>query len=72
MRNGEVGTVLAFSSPHFDWIEWLREAQSKDPTVVALRDEIIAGLKVAHWSIIDGLAVFDSMLYVAHTPPLLQ
>ena len=55
----EVGAVLAISSPQFDFLNRLRQAQATDPALVALWEETKAGQQTRPWSIIDGLVVFD-------------
>jgi hypothetical protein len=55
----EVGAVLAISSPRFDFLNCLRQAQATDPALVALWEETEAGQQTRPWSIIDGLVAFD-------------
>jgi hypothetical protein len=49
------GAVLALSAPKFDFIDRLRQAHAGDPALVALREEILAGNRVAPWVVRDGL-----------------
>jgi len=70
-RDTEEGAVLAISTPRFDYIERLRQAQDTDPALVAIRDEITAGTRAAPWSLIDGMVAYDSCLYVPPASPLL-
>ena len=65
------GVVLAISTPHFDFITRLRQAQAIDPALVAIRDDIAARSRAAPWSLIDDLVTYDSRLYVPPTSPLL-
>ena len=61
-RDTEEGMLLAVSSPRFDFIDRLRQAQDSDPALAAIRDEITAGHRAAPWSIIDGMVAFNSGL----------
>jgi hypothetical protein len=65
------GVVLAVSAPQFDFIARLRQAQAQDPALVAIRDELAAGMRSAPWSIVDGLVTYASRLYVPPALPLL-
>jgi hypothetical protein len=71
-RDTEEGVVLAISAPRFDFIERLRQAQASDPALVAMRDEISAGIRAAPWSLIDHMVAFDGRLYIPPASPLLQ
>jgi hypothetical protein len=71
-RDTEEGVVLAISAPWFDFIEHLRQAQASDPALIAMRDEISAGTRVAPWSLIDHMVAFDGHLYIPLASPLLQ
>jgi transposase InsO family protein len=58
--------------PHFDFIDRLRLANSQDPGLVALREEITAGQRTEPWSIIDGLVAFQERLFIPAGAALLQ
>ena len=66
------GELLAMSTPRFDFIDQLRQAQLEDPTLVALHTAITSGDRAAPWSIVDGMVQFAGRLYIPPTSPLLQ
>ena len=43
----EDAAVMAISAPHFDFINWLRQATATDPVLVALKEELAAGTRAA-------------------------
>jgi hypothetical protein len=57
--------ILAVSAPRFDYIAHLRQEQASHPAVVALKDELTAGLHGATWAIVDG------RIFVPSASPLL-
>ncbi|KAI4330765.1 hypothetical protein MLD38_029019 [Melastoma candidum] len=71
-RDTDEGSVLAISTPRFDFIARLRQAQDIDPTLVAMKDEIHAGTRTSPWSLTDDMVTFDGRLYIPPTSPLLQ
>jgi hypothetical protein len=70
-RDTEEGVLLAISGPRYDFIDRLRRAQDSDPALVAIRDEVTAGQRVAPWSTVDGMIAYNSCLYIAPSSPLL-
>nr|CAB3453399.1 unnamed protein product [Digitaria exilis] len=70
-RDTEEAAILAISSPRFDFIHRLRQANSSAPSLVALREAITTGERAGPWSIIDGLVAFSGRLYIPPTSPLL-
>ncbi|WVZ78854.1 hypothetical protein U9M48_026502 [Paspalum notatum var. saurae] len=48
------GAVMVLSSPRFDFIDRLRQAQATDPALVSLHDEIGAGTRSSPWAAADG------------------
>jgi hypothetical protein len=63
-RYTEDGALLAISGPCFDFIDRLRQAQLKDPALVAMHAEIAAGTRPVTWTIIDGMVLFGGRLYI--------
>ena len=70
-RDTDDGVVLAVSTPCFDYIDHLRQAQATNPALVALRDELTAGSRGAPWALTDDLVTYDGRLYVPPVSPLL-
>jgi len=66
------GTVLALSAPRFDFFDRLRQAQSTEPALVALRDEVTAGTRGHPWAVRDGLLSYGGRIYLSADSPLLQ
>jgi transposase InsO family protein len=66
----ETGSVLALSAPRFDFITRLRQAQCKDPALVALQEEVQAGARPAPWTVADGMVQFGGRLYIPPGSPL--
>lgn len=64
--------VLALSTPWFDFIDRLRQANTSGPAMVALRSEIATGQRAAPWSLVDNLVAFQECLYILPASPLLQ
>ena len=71
-RDTEDATVLALSGSRFDFIDRLRQANDQDPVLVAIKEEIASNQRVAPWSLVDGLVVFQGHLYIPPGAPLLQ
>lgn len=63
--------ILAISGPHFDFIGLPHQAQDTDPALVAMRDKIRSGTRIAPWSITDDMITYDSRLYIPPSSPLL-
>ncbi len=70
-EEASLSTIMAVSGPRFDFIDRLRQAQARDPALVAIHDEIVAGTRAAPWAITDGLITYDGRLYIPPTSPLL-
>lgn len=70
-RDTSDGAVLAISAPRFDYIAQLRQEQAGHSTVVALKDELTAGLRGTPWAIVDGLLTYDGRIFVSSVSPLL-
>ena len=71
-RDTPEGAVLAVSAPRFDYIAQLRQEQANHPAVVALKEELTAGLRGAPWAIVDGLLTYDGRIFIPSASPLLQ
>jgi hypothetical protein len=71
-RDTEEGAVLAISVPRFDFIGRLRHAQTTEPTLVAIHDEIRAGTRTAPWTVVDDMITYGGRLYIPPDSPLLQ
>jgi hypothetical protein len=56
--------VMALSTPRFDFVARLRQAQATDPALLALHDEIRAGSRQLPWAIVDGLVQYGGRLYI--------
>ena len=70
-RDTEEGSLLAISTPHFDFVDRLRLLQTSDPALFALRDDIVAGQQGTPWSVIDNMVAYNSRLYIPPGAPLL-
>jgi hypothetical protein len=66
-----VVALLAVSGNRFDFIGRLRQAQATDPALVAVHEELRAGTRAAPWSVVDGMILYDSRLYIPPSSPLL-
>jgi len=66
----DTSAILALSAPRFDFVTSLRHAQTADPSLVALRDEIAAGTHDTPWSLVDGMVQFNGRLYIPPASPL--
>jgi hypothetical protein len=64
--------LLALSGPHFDFVDRLRLANAQEPALIALRDEVIAGQRLAPWAVLDGLVTYKGRLYIPPGAPLLD
>jgi hypothetical protein len=71
-RDTEEGTILAISTPRFDFIGRLRHAQTREPALVAIHDEIRAGTRTTPWTVIDDMITYGGRLYIPPDSPLLQ
>jgi hypothetical protein len=71
-RDTVEGALLALSSPRFDFIGKLRQAQLEHPALVALQGELAAGTRTAPWALVDGMVQFAGRLYIPADSPLLQ
>jgi len=67
----EEGSILALSTPRFDFVDRLRHAQRQDPALVALKEEIAACTRGAPWSLLDGMVAYADRLYIPLDSPLL-
>jgi hypothetical protein len=57
-RDTEQGVVHTLSSPNFDIMASIRKANISDPALVALKDQITAGMLGEPWALTDGLVTF--------------
>lgn len=64
------GSLCALSSLWLALFDEIRAASKVDPAVIALRDEVLAGLRGTPWAISDGLLLFDKRIYIPATPIL--
>jgi len=71
-RDTDIATVFHLSAPQFTFFDQLRQANTTDPALVALREEIQAGHREEPWAVTDGLVTYNAKLYVPPTSPLLQ
>jgi hypothetical protein len=70
-RDTEEGAILAISAPRFDFIDRLCHAQTMDPGLVAIHDEVRTGTRVAPWTVVDDMVAYGGHLYIPPTSPLL-
>jgi hypothetical protein len=68
----EDGTILVLSTPHFDVLDRLCQAQLTDPALIAIRDEVLASTRRALWVVIDDMIHYAGHLYVPPASALLQ
>ena len=68
----EEGAILAFSAPRFDFVDRLRHAQLAEPAIIAIRDDVLAGIRTAPWAIVDGMLQYAGRLYIPPASPLLH
>lgn len=62
---------MAVSTPHFDFISRLHQAQAQDPALVAIHNEVHAGTLATPWAVTDDMVTFDGRLYIPPATPLL-
>jgi hypothetical protein len=70
-RDTEEGAILAISAPRFDFIDRLCHAQTMDPGLVAIHDEVRTGTRAAPWTVVDDMVAYGGHLYIPPTSPLL-
>ncbi|WVZ82061.1 LOW QUALITY PROTEIN: hypothetical protein U9M48_029368 [Paspalum notatum var. saurae] len=63
-------SVHTISGPHFDFIDRLRIANTQDPALIALKEEISSGRRSGPWSLVDGMVAFEGRLYIPPGAPL--
>jgi hypothetical protein len=63
--------LMALSAPRFDILDRIRATHDTDPTLRALRDELLADQRAAPWALTDGLVTFRGRVYLPPTSPLL-
>ena len=68
----EEGAILALSAPRFDFVDRLRHAQLAEPAIIAIRDDVLAGIRTAPWAIVDGMLQYAGRLYIPSASPLLH
>jgi hypothetical protein len=71
-RDTEEPEIHAISGPTFDFVGRLRQAQTSDPALVALSDEIKAEQLAGEWALLDGMVTFKGRLYIPPASPLLH
>jgi hypothetical protein len=71
-RDTEEGAILAILAPRFDFIGRLHHAQTTEPALVAIHDEIRAGTRTAPWTVVDDMITYGGHLYIPPDSPLLQ
>ncbi|WVZ75167.1 LOW QUALITY PROTEIN: hypothetical protein U9M48_023250, partial [Paspalum notatum var. saurae] len=71
-RNTDEGELLAISAPRFDFIACLCHTQATDPALVAIHDEVHAGMRAAPWVVLDDMVAYDGRLYIPPSSPLIQ
>jgi hypothetical protein len=71
-RDTEQGIVHTLSSPNFDIMASIRKANISDPALVALKDQITAGMLGEPWALTDGLVTFRRRVYLPPSSPLLS
>ena len=64
--------LLAISTPRFDFIARLRQAQAMDPAPAAIHEGVGAGTRDAPWAVADDMVTYDGRLYIPPASPLLQ
>jgi hypothetical protein len=57
-RDTEQGIVHTLSFPNFDIMASIKKANISDPALVALKDQITAGMLGEPWALTDGLVTF--------------
>jgi hypothetical protein len=70
-RDTEESALLAISAPRFDFIGRLRHAQTTDPALVTIHEEVRAGTHAAPWTVVDDMVAYGGRLYIPPTSPLL-
>jgi hypothetical protein len=70
-RDTEEAAVLAISAPCFDFIGRLHHAQTTEPALEAIHDEIRAGTRTAPWIVVDDMITYRGCLYIPPDSPLL-
>ena len=63
-RDTEEPTLLAISGPTFNFVDHLRQAHDTDPSLIALKEDLVAGQRTGSRSLVDGLVAFKGRLYV--------
>lgn len=71
-RDEPAVSLCAITTPMFDWLRELRIANSMDPALDALRDQILSGDKTTPWALIDSIVTFKQRLYIPPASALLQ
>lgn len=66
----EAGKLNVVSALTFTLLQEVRAAQTSDPALVALREQITAGELKDPWSIRDGLVLFRERIYVSPSSTL--
>ena len=62
--------LLAISDPTFNFVDHLRQAHDTDPSLIALKEDLVAGQRTGSRSLVDGLVAFKGRLYVPLASPL--
>jgi hypothetical protein len=68
----EEAELLALSAPHFDVVGRLRAAHNANPTLRAIRDELLTGPRGAPRALTDVMVTFQGRLYLPPASPLLH
>jgi hypothetical protein len=71
-RDNEDVVTMAVSGSHFDFMDRLRAAHDSDSALREIRDELVAGQRVAPWSLIDDMVAFSGRFHIPPASPLLQ
>jgi hypothetical protein len=57
-RDTEEGTLMAISAPRFDFINRLHHAQTTDPALVAIHDEVRTGTRIVPWTVVNDMVAY--------------
>jgi hypothetical protein len=71
-RGTEQGVMHTLSYANFDIMATIRKAKISDLALVALKDQITAGMLGEPWALTDGLVTFWRRVYLPPSSPLLS
>jgi hypothetical protein len=71
-RDNEELSIHSLSTPTFKLFDQIRETITVCPTLSALRNNIVAGLKEATWSVRDDLILKEGKVYIPLDSEMIQ